>query len=156
MIATSTTIVSLPDFPGARVKHMSSYVNPRISDEKPETVIIHGGGNDLPVNPNEKTVPLLDIANHIIDAGLVARKNNVQNILIAGVTTRRGSFLKKRCEALNQILIELCQRHQFTFIDNGDINDEHLYQDGVHLNEDGTKVLADNYLNALRKLHQKT
>lgn len=137
------------------MKHMASYVTPRISDEKPETVIIHGGGNDLPVYSDEKTVPLLNIANHIINAGLVARKNNVQNVLIGGVTTRKGSFLKKRCDALNQILIELCQRHQFAFIDNGAIKDEHLYQDGVHLNEDGTTILADNYLNALRKLDQR-
>ncbi len=148
--------VQFSSFPVARMKHMASYVTPRISDEKPETVIVHGGGNDLPVYPADKTIPLWDIANQIINAGLVAKKHNVRDILIGGVTTRKGSFLKKRCEALNGILIDLCKKHRFTYIDNSDIMDEHLYENGVHLNDEGTTVLADNYLKALRQVHQRT
>ena len=56
-------------FPGARAKHMASYATPRIEEERPETVIIQGGGNDLPVYGNERTVSLWDIANQIINAG---------------------------------------------------------------------------------------
>ena len=135
---------------------MASYVTPRISDERPNTVIIHGGGNDLPVYSTEKTVPLLDIANQIIDAGKVTKKYDAQNILIAGVTTRKGGFLKKRCEALNNMLIDLCKQHRFTYIDNSDIKDEHLFEDGVHLNQRGTTILADNYLNALCEVKHST
>ena len=130
---------------------MTAYVAPRVVDEKPETVIIQGGGNDLPVNSGEKSVPLLTIANHIIDAGLMCRRNGALNVFIGGVTTRKGNYLKKRCEALNIEIQDLCKKHRFVFIDNTEIKDEHLY-DGVHLNDDGTKILADNYLNALKKV----
>ena len=139
-------------FHGARAKHMPSYVTPRILEEKPNIVIIHAGGNDLPVYNNEKAVPLLDIANHIADAGLVARRNGASDILISGVTTRKGNFLKKRCEALNGILTDLCKKHKFKFINNEGITDVHLSHDGVHLNEKGTIELADNYLDALKEL----
>ena len=139
-------------FHGARAKHMPSYVTPRILEENPSTVIIHAGGNDLPVYNNEKAVSLLDIANSITDAGLVARRNGTQHIFISGVTTRRGNFLKKRCEALNGILMDLCKKHKFHFINNEGITDVHLSHDGVHLNESGTNELADNYLDALKQL----
>ena len=136
-------------FPGARAKHMTAYVTPRVTDEKPETVIIQGGGNDLPVY--SEITPLLTIANHIIDAGLMCRERGVQNVLIGGVTTRKENVLKNRCEELNGIIKDLCKEHKFMFIDNSDISDEHLY-DGVHLNEEGTTILADGYLNALKKI----
>ena len=139
-------------FPGARAKHMSEYVTPRIRDERPETVIIHAGGNDLPVNNNERYVSLWTVANFITDAAMVARNHGARNILIGGVTTRKGGFLKKRCDALNGILISLCKRKGFIYIDNSGIGDEHLYVDGVHLNHKGTVRLADNYLDALKKL----
>ena len=89
---------------------------------------------------------------HPIDAGLVARQFGAQNILIGGVTTRKGGFLKKRCNALNGNLRDLCNRKGFIFINNTDVKDEHLYSDGVHLNEKGTVILADNYLSALSKI----
>ncbi len=146
---------SFTRFPGSLAEQMATYVTPRMSKEKPETVIIQGGGNDLPVNPNKKTVPLLSVANDIIEAGKTCRKYGARNVIIGSVTTRNGNFLKKRCEALNNILEDLCEKHNFVFVNNKDIKDEHLY-DGVHLNDDGTTLLADNYLVALRKIHSCT
>ena len=133
---------------------MAAYVTPRISDERPETVIIQGGGNDLRfINDS---VPVETIADHVIEAGMVAKRYNVSNILIGGVTTRKRREEKDRCEALNEVLLNLCREHGFIFIDNSDIEDEHLYLDGVHLNDRGTKILADNYLNSLCDVHQST
>ena len=127
---------------------MEAYVTPRTSKERPATVIIQGGGNDLPSNPYNKKSAMSTVAEGIIKAGLKCRTYGVQNILIGSVTTRKGAFIKKNCEALNNILEGLCKKHKFGFINNDLIKEEHLY-DGVHLNDEGSRILAENYLDAL-------
>ena len=130
---------------------MSDYIVPHLSEEKPDIVIIHCGGNDLPT-PSKRPVMLTTIANEIIDTGLLCRKAKVKNIAIAGVTIRETPFLKKRCEELNDLLRSMCKLNNFMFIDNSEITEEHLF-DGIHLNQDGSKILAENYLSALWKMH---
>ena len=131
---------------------MPSYVVPRMTKEKPSIVIIQAGGNDLPDNRRDSN-KLVNVANKIIEAGLTCRKLGATNILIGGVTIRQTKFLRERCMELNDILQSLCSFNNFTFINNSDINEEHLHSDGVHLNDDGTKLLADNYLRALCEVH---
>ena len=62
---------------------------------------------------------------------------------------RSRQFGNEQLHQLNDDLKSLCQRHNFEYIDNSKITLRHLY-DGVHLNTQGTTILADNYLEALR------
>ena len=41
--------------------------------------------------------------------------------------------------------------HNFYFIDNTNISLEHLASDGVHLNDEGTIRLANNFLDVLNE-----
>lgn len=148
--ANGSGTVRFQRFHGGKSRHMSNYVPTHLFEERPDTVIIHVGGNDLPTS-RENPIPPVKIANQIIETALICKKFEVQNILISGVTTRRAHFLQQRCNELNNILKGLCKSHNLIYIDNSAIKVEHLY-DGVHLNDDGTKILADNYLNHL-KLH---
>ena len=134
---------------------MPSYIGPRMAKEKPAIVIIQAGGNDLPAKSKDQN-SIVSVANSVIEAGLKCRKLGALHILIGGVTIRRTNFLKKRCEELNDVLKNLCLLYNFTFINNNDIKDRHLHTDGVHLNDDGSKVLADNYLKALCEVHHST
>ena len=134
---------------------MPANIDPRMWKEKPAIVILQAGSNDLPAKPKDKT-SLVTVANYIIEAGLKCRKLGALQVLIGGVTMRRTTFLKKRCNELNDILKSLCLLHNFIFINNDEIKDEHLFNDGVHLNEDGSKILADNYLSALCDVHHST
>ena len=124
--------------------------------EKPSIVIIQAGGNDLPDKRGGDTFSLVNVANSVIETGLTCRKLGAIHILIGGVTIRRTNFLKKRCEELNGILKDLCLLNNFIFINNSGITEKHLYTDGVHLNDDGSKMLADNYLVALYEIHHPT
>ena len=72
--------------------------------------------------------------------------------MIGGVTTRKASYMQRRCRDLNYILRGMCSANNFYFIDNSAIKVEHLY-DGVHLNETGVGILSNNYLNALWNVH---
>ena len=117
------------------------------------TVIIQTGGNDLSPLPGKKALPTADIAKSIIEVGTVCKQFDAQHVLIGGVTTRSKEYEQRRCQELNEVLEGMCKLNGFTFIDNSTITTEHLY-DGVHLNNNGSKVLADNYLNALWKVRQ--
>ena len=55
----------------------------------------------------------------------------------------------KRCNELNDILRSLCVLHNYSFIENDDISLDDLASDGVHLNDEGSIKLANNYLDYL-------
>ncbi len=134
-------------WPGGRVRHMKHYVGSHLEEDQPNVVIIQAGGNDLSTNAG-KSIPI--IANDIMEMGIQSKNAGAADVFIGGVTIRGRANLKPSWHELNKQLKSLCIQHNFNFIDNSDITPEHLY-DGVHLNKDGTRMLADNYLDALRE-----
>ena len=134
-------------FHGGKVRHIKDYVPTHLKNP-PDSVIILAGGNDLPT-PKEKPVPVLEIANDIIEAGIICEKHGVQEIYISSVLPRKVSYMQRRGNELNDILKSLCYLHNFTFIDNYNITHEHLLQDGVHLSNFGSDILANNFLDLL-------
>ena len=60
----------------------------------------------------------------------------VKDVFVSRVTvnTRHSSAF---INAVNNILQDKCAIHQFHFIDNSNIKKEHLWKDGLHLNQPG-------------------
>ena len=55
---------------------------------------------------------------------------------------------------MNDKLRELCEQCGFVYIDNAEIRvDQHLWKDGLHLNESGTAKLANNVINAINRYY---
>ena len=135
-------------WPGGRARHIKSYIESHLAEERPDVVILQVGGNDLPAGRTTEAIPIADIARDIMEMGLMAREFEVSDIFVAGIPTRSQSYVKKRCADLNDELEEQCRIHGFTFIDNSGIKDRHLV-DGVHLTKEGSGLLADNYLSAV-------
>ena len=127
---------------------MKHYVSSHMTEEKPDTVIIQAGGNDLRTTRSNPTTAL-DVANDIMEIGIVCKKKGASRVCISGVPIRKAKFLQDRAKDINKILVDLCKINKFTFIDNSVIDIDCLHHDGVHLNRDGTKVLANNYLDCL-------
>lgn len=143
--------VSFRRFHGGLARHIKHYLWVHLSEVQPESVIIQTGGNDL-LTPRSNPVPVADIAKHIIDSGLICREYGTKNILISSVPTRRAQYMQVRCNELNRILEEQCKTHGFIFIDNSNIGTSCLQNDGVHLLNEGSAVLARNYLFSLNSL----
>ena len=114
-----------------------------------DEVIVHIGGND----PQDMYCPELITrsAVNIIETAQICKDRGAKTILIGGVTERKYAYTQERCKALNQELQELCRHNGFIFIDNSNIRPMEHLSDGVHLNEHGTSILANNYLDSLRK-----
>ena len=133
-------------FRGKKAPHIKNYIKSHLSVEKPDRVLIHVGGNDLPPGPNQRPMPIDELAHHIIEAGEISERFGVKDIYIAGVTARPG--LQGRCYKLNDKLKELCEDRNYTYINNDNISLSHLY-DKVHIGNPGSKILMENYLRAL-------
>ena len=77
--------------------------------------------------------------------GIVCREYGAKNILICSVMPRNIPYMQHRRRDLNKLLKDLCMANNFIFIDNGDIVlKDHIIKDGVHLNDEGKEILADN------------
>ena len=136
-------------FHGGRVKHFKNYLATHLEEERPSTVVLQAGGNDLPTTRKNPT-PVSEIANSIIEAGLMCRQYGVSRILISSVLPRAQAYMQGRRRELNDVLRILCEKHRFIFIENNDIIlKEHICGDGVHLNDARSTLLARNFLTHL-------
>ena len=144
-------VISFRRFPGAKVRNILGYIPADLADTKPESVIIQAGGNDLPT-PRGNPVPVETIANGIMQAANMCSSYGVKNVYVAGVLTRKQYYMKERCENLNKILQDQCLLNGFYFIDNSAIDTQFMY-DGVHLNNEGSEMLCDNYLSKLNSVY---
>ena len=144
-------------FHGGKARHIRNQVETHLFDERPDSVIILAGGNDLPTSRRSPT-SLAVIANHVIDIALMCKKYEVTNICISSILPREDFFLQLRRKELNDILRSLCDIYDFIFIDNDRGEDkiilsEHIDRDGVHLNTLGSEVLAHKFGSVLNGIH---
>ena len=114
-----------------------------------DSAVVHVGGNDLQDLYYPESFSKL--ADEIMEIGSTCREKGADTVFIAGVTVRKWDYTWERCRQLNRKLKELCQRNNFIFIDNSNINYVDHLVDEVHLNDDGSKILANNYLGCMHK-----
>ena len=146
------TEATVEKHPGAKSKQISFYTHFLIQEEKPNTVVIHAGTNDLNNKKKKDANNQLtdeEIASNIIGSGLIARDNGVGNILISSIIVRRGMYFERRRNKINKMLREQYLQQGFQYVDNNNIRLQHLGYDGVHLKPEGTKVLFDNLVENL-------
>ena len=84
-----------------------------------------------------------NIGNNIINIGKKCRESGLSKVVISSVLVKNNIKVTKFITQLNDILINLCLVNDFYFILNDNITRDLIYQDGVHLNKDGTCILAD-------------
>ena len=144
-------------FHGGKAKHIRNQVETHLYDERPDTVIILAGGNDLPTRQRSPS-SLVVIANYIIDIAMMCKKYDVRNICVTSVLPREDFYLQLRRKELNDILRSLSELYGFIFIDmdHGEdriILSDHIDRDGVHLNSLGSEVLAHRFGSVLNRIH---
>ena len=132
-------------FHGAKLDFIKEYAKIHLVKEMPDTVVVAAGGNDL--SPGKST---LEIANKIIDCGVMSKMHGARKVVISSVMPRSNFHYQLGRHQLNGLLRKLCIANNFCFLENSNITlSKHIANDGVHLNFDGTKVLANNILNCL-------
>ena len=134
--------VFVRSFPGANIDAMNSYVCPAMK-KSPSRIILHCGTNDLNTNQSPWT-----IAEDIIELAK-AMENKDTEVLVSSIVQRRDKLNGKALE-VNKALERECERMRLGFIDNSNIDPEsHLNGSGLHLNMEGTIILANNFIRAM-------
>ena len=140
-------------FSGANTKQLDPYVTPVLVEEKPQTVIIHIGSNDI-TKFNYHDVDVNDLANRILQVGLKCRYYGVESIATLSVLVTNDHNIDKLIRGVNISLKNLCKVYGFDFICNDRIGKDLLWRDGPHLTDEGTSFAATNFLNFLNSYHE--
>ena len=135
----------LRPFLGATVKQLQHYGIPSLVAETPNRVILHGGCNDV---SNRNASPK-QIANGIKDLVEMCRGYGVNEIFVSFLICRKKNYLNEKVTRINFLLNLICKEKGFVFIDNRNINIDDLWEDGLHLIEQGKAKLARNFIHFL-------
>ena len=130
-------------FSGATASQFLHFIMPTLEEEKPDTVILQIGTNNF----TKKRQNAQEILKEILDVVDLCQHNGVNDVFVSSVINR-PSFQSK-VDELNRYLDANAREHNFTFIDNSNIQEIHLWRDKVHLNNKGIMLLANNFLNIL-------
>ena len=78
----------------------------------------------------------------------------VESIAISSVLVRNNNNLNKLIRRVSISLKHLYKVYGFDFICNDKIGKDLLWRGGLHLTDEGTSFLANNFLNFLNSYHE--
>ena len=127
-------------FPGSTASQLNHYVHASFEDNKPTTVIICARSNNF----TKKKQSTEGITKEIISIAETCCSGGVKNIFISSLTCRQS--YQREINEVNKLLVYYAGIYNYTYIDNSCIRNEHLWKDGLHLNNEGISILAENYI----------
>ena len=134
-------------FIGATLKQMETYVKPILNDDTSDVLILHIGCNDI----SNKQLTETEIAEWIVKIGRQCKESNLNYVFISSLTCRAQKRLNDKVIAVNNILKRVCKLNGLEVIDNSTICSENLFDDGLHLNDDGKVILTNNFIYVLNR-----
>ena len=129
-------------FIGDTLKQMETYVKPILNDDTPDVLILHIGCNDI----GNKQLTENEIAEWIVKIGRQCKESNVNDVFISSLICKAQKRFNDKVIAVNNILKCVCKLNGLEFIDNSNIYAENLFEDGLHLNDDGKTILAYKFM----------
>ena len=130
-------------FNGATASKLSYYIEEVLNEENLDRIIINIGANNISNGKQSAK----EISKEIMDLVIKCHDYGVNDIFVSGITFSPYHQLKIR--ELNELLKANAATYNYTFIDNSDIGEQHLWKDKLHLNNQGTINLACNFLDFL-------
>ena len=127
-------------------KELDYYSIPILVDEKPNTIIIHVGSNDI-TKSNYHIINADELAKGIVNIRLKCKYYGVGQIAISSILARSNNNLNKVIKQVNFSLKSSCKTYGFAFI--CDENIDRLWRDGIHLTNECTSLLFKNLLEHL-------
>ena len=67
-------------------------------------------------------------------------------VSVSGLISQRDENANEKIMHINHSMKAVCASRGWLFIDNARIKVEHLKNKGIHLNGDGVKILASNFI----------
>ena len=140
--------VYVKSFGSANTSQLDYYVVPLLLDAKPDNVVIHIGSNDI-TKFNYNNVNAEELAHRIINIGLKSTYYEVSNVAVSSILKRSSFNINQVICQVNNILKRLCRINDFSYICNDLVNENYLWKDGLHLTNEGSSLLLNNFINYL-------
>lgn len=135
--------VNIKTFPGATINDMNHYVQPTMK-KQPKLVILHVGTNDVQrKEPEEITDEMKSLCQGIVSQSL-------SKIAISEIIKRQDPIINIKIDKTNTLLAKLCSKFKWQFIRHANIDVTKLNASGLHLNSQGTALLAKNLIEFLK------
>ena len=125
------------------MQDLHHYIIPSLLKEKPDTVVIHVGSNNI-------THRIFDdfnaekLADEIIDIGKTCRQYGVKDVIFSSIFVKNSIKLGKMISQVNGAVTKKVEENGFYLVSNGNNLRKHLCKDGVHLPDEGTNIFAGN------------
>ena len=140
----------LISFPGATSKRLLHYLDVHLEDNTTDTVILHVGVNDfLNDSSPECGSKLLENLTKMVNK---CHRYGVKKVFVSSIVYTVKLELPL-LESFHVKLSNYCQLNNISIIDNRNIRGKCLYKDGLHLLEEGKRILGNNFIAALNKLY---
>lgn len=139
--------VQVKSFPGSTVEDLSDYIKPSLK-RKPKNIIIHVGTNDLKRKSAKDVAKSIDKLCKFVKSDQPQTSINVSEI----IQREDNQELKEKVLAVNKELARYSEQKKFYLIKNENIDKNKLNLYGLHLNKQGSAVLAKNIVNHINCL----
>ena len=137
-------------FRGVNSEQLEYYVIPTVIKEKPDSVVIVVGSNDVNFDNVKYSNPRI-IAEKILKVAEKCKELGVDDVTISSVFIKRNLTLGKFIRNLNIVLEKLCISRGFKFMNNDNITTNFVSDDGVHLDRLGTILFSENLMNCINR-----
>ena len=129
------------NFPGATPNEVAHYCTHTLEEQQPDMAIIHVGTNALYKDDTCK------IAEDVLKIVKICKNYGVNSVFVSGLTYRRQ--FKAKIDEINTFISARQLVDDFEFICNENINERDIWKDKIHLSDQGTVKLANNFLRAI-------
>lgn len=143
--------VYLKAFHEAKTDQLNHQVKPSLEKYEYDAAIIHVWINDILRSKGEKQVN--DIPRKIMNIAETCRNYNIVKIFISSILRCNRTTVDINC--INRKMRELCIQNNYKFISNTQINKRNLWSDGIHLQESGKILIANNFINSVNNVLSK-
>ena len=122
---------------------LTSLIQPALR-ETPSHVTLHVGANDMTAkqDPQQITEKYHKLSS----------QNKKEHVSVSSITAKNDKYLRKVAD-VNRNLKDMCRGKNFHFINHGNaITVRHLIASKLHLNEGGTKILSNQFAEAISNI----
>ena len=130
-------------FLGTSSKDLLHYIDTTLEEQNFEAVIIHIGINDILYDSSSWQINLL--LQNIKEIGKKCIRYKVEYVFISSLTFNTR-ISHKLLNEVNEMIERVCLENGYYYIENGNVYENDLFKDGLHLQNSGKKNLFQNFI----------
>ena len=112
------------------------YIEPSLEEQTFEAAMIHIGINHILYDSSSRKINLL--FQNIKEIGKKCKNNKVKYVFISSLTFNTR-ISHKLLNEVNEMIERVCLENGYYYIENGNVYENDLFKDGLHLQNSGKK-----------------